>query len=70
VPFLVYPVATATAVSRVVGRKHWVTDVVAGAAIGLFSSKVVGRLNAGRVDVMVAPVDGGGVAVGLNISLP
>jgi len=70
VPFLVYPVATATAVSRVVGRKHWVTDVVAGAAIGLFSSKVVGRLNAGRVDVLIAPVDGGGVAVGLNISLP
>ena len=70
VPFLVYPVATATAVSRVVGRKHWVTDVVAGAAVGLFSSKVVGRLNARRMGVMVAPVDGGGVAVGLNISLP
>ena len=46
------------------------TDVVAGAAIGLFSSKVVGRLNAGSVGVIVAPAEGGGVAVGLNISLP
>ncbi len=49
---------------------HWVTDVVAGTALGLFSSKVVGRLNAGSVDVIVAPVEGGVVAVGLNISLP
>jgi hypothetical protein len=57
-------------VGRVVGRQHWVTDVIAGAAVGLFSSKVVGRLNAGSVGVFVAPVDGGGVAVGLNISLP
>lgn len=70
VPILVYPLATATAVGRVVGRQHWVTDVVAGAALGLFSSKVVGRLNAGSVDAIVAPVEGGGVAVGLNISLP
>jgi len=34
VPYLVYPAATLVAWSRVHDRKHWTSDVVAGAAIG------------------------------------
>ncbi|PKB18259.1 phosphatase PAP2 family protein [Flavobacterium sp. 5] len=35
-----YIVATATGVFRVVNNRHWVTDVVAGAGIGILSTKV------------------------------
>jgi membrane-associated phospholipid phosphatase len=34
VPYLVYPAATLVAWSRVHDRKHWTSDVVAGAALG------------------------------------
>lgn len=34
-----YLVATATGVFRVVNNRHWVTDVVAGAGIGILSTK-------------------------------
>ena len=34
VPYIVYPAATLVAWSRVHDRKHWTSDVVAGAAIG------------------------------------
>jgi membrane-associated phospholipid phosphatase len=35
-----YLVATATGVFRVVNNRHWVTDVAAGAGIGILSTKV------------------------------
>jgi membrane-associated phospholipid phosphatase len=35
-----YAVATATGTLRVVNRKHWVSDVVTGAGIGLFSAEM------------------------------
>jgi hypothetical protein len=35
-----YGVATATAVLRLYNKKHWVSDVVAGAGIGILSTKV------------------------------
>ncbi len=35
-----YLVATATGAFRVVNNRHWVTDVVAGAGIGILSTKV------------------------------
>nr|WP_315200289.1 phosphatase PAP2 family protein [uncultured Flavobacterium sp.] len=35
-----YIVATATGVFRVVNNRHWVTDVAAGAGIGILSTKV------------------------------
>jgi len=44
VPYVAYPVAILTAVSRVVGQEHWATDVIAGAAAGLFASEISKRL--------------------------
>lgn len=46
-PWVAWPAAGAVAASRVVGRKHWVTDVAAGAALGILSARVVLRFNAG-----------------------
>lgn len=45
VPWVAYPLAGLTGASRMVGQKHWFTDVVAGAAVGIFSAKLVGRLH-------------------------
>jgi len=47
VPYVAYPIALLTGASRVVGREHWVTDVIAGAAAGLFASKLADRLFGG-----------------------
>lgn len=35
-----YTVATATGIMRVLNNRHWISDVVAGAGIGLFSTEV------------------------------
>ncbi|MDH3734704.1 MAG: phosphatase PAP2 family protein [Gemmatimonadota bacterium] len=43
VPFVAYPIAAWTGVSRVLDKKHWLTDVVAGAAVGIFSARVIHR---------------------------
>jgi len=59
-PWVAWPAAGAVAVSRVVGRKHWVTDVAAGAALGILSARVVLRFDAGR----------GGVARGADRAAP
>ncbi|GEM_PF-2333546 len=48
VPWVAWPAAAATAASRVVGRDHWVTDVVGGAALGILSTRVILRLDARR----------------------
>lgn len=45
VPYVAYPLAGAVGVGRVVGRRHWPTDVVAGGAVGIFSSHLVDRLH-------------------------
>lgn len=45
VPWVLYPFATGTALSRIDRNKHWASDVFAGAAIGYFVGKVVTRLN-------------------------
>lgn len=45
VPWVAYPLATGVGASRVVGRRHWVTDVIAGAAVGVLTSRVLGRLH-------------------------
>lgn len=39
-----YAVATATGAMRVLGNKHWATDVLAGAAIGFLSAETVWHL--------------------------
>jgi len=36
-----YVVATTTAIGRMVNNKHWISDVLIGAGIGIFSAKVV-----------------------------
>lgn len=45
VPWVAYPAATLTALARVNDEKHWVSDVVAGAAVGYFISKMVTTYN-------------------------
>ena len=46
VPFVAYPIAGWTGISRVLDQKHWLTDVVAGAAVGILSARIVHRLHA------------------------
>jgi membrane-associated phospholipid phosphatase len=76
VPYVAYPVAGLIGASRVVGRKHWLTDVVAGSAVGLFAGHFVERWNhpsADRTRVTVRPVlvaSGDGFYAGLDIRLP
>ena len=41
VPYVVYGLATATAAQRVLGDKHWASDVFAGALIGHFTAKAI-----------------------------
>ncbi|NEW82579.1 MAG: phosphatase PAP2 family protein [Mariniphaga sp.] len=36
-----YAVATTTAIGRMVNNKHWISDILIGAGIGIFSAKVV-----------------------------
>jgi len=79
VPFLAYPIATYTGLSRILDEKHWLTDVVAGAAVGVFSARVIGRLNrpseeARSVGAGLHPrlllAAGDGLLVGATLSLP
>ncbi len=42
IPFVTYVLASTTAVSRVLEWKHWATDVVAGAAVGILAGRLVG----------------------------
>jgi hypothetical protein len=51
VPWVAYPVAAWTGVGRILDQRHWLTDVVAGAAVGIFSARVINRLH--REPVMV-----------------
>jgi membrane-associated phospholipid phosphatase len=45
VPFVAYPIAAYTGISRVLDQRHWLTDVMAGAALGVFSSRLIERLH-------------------------
>lgn len=76
VPFTAYPAAGLIAASRVVGQKHWLTDVVAGSVAGLFAGHFVERWNRDRESrgapafrpVLLA--GDGSVYAGLNLRLP
>lgn len=76
VPFVAYPVAGLIGASRIVGRKHWLTDVIAGSAAGLFAGRFVERWNhppPDRTALGVRPVlaaGGGGFYLGLDVRLP
>jgi len=50
VAYVAYPIAFLTGASRVVGREHWVTDVLAGAVVGVFASNLSRRLLGGHGD--------------------
>lgn len=45
-PWVAYPLAAGVGASRVIGGRHWPTDIVAGASLGLFTARLVGRLHA------------------------
>jgi membrane-associated phospholipid phosphatase len=65
-----YGLATATAYARVHGNVHWLSDTVAGAAIGIATAEfALNRRDEGhrRSAVMLTPMDGG---VMLTYSLP
>lgn len=44
-PWLAYPLATGVGASRVIGGRHWATDIVAGAALGIFTARLTDRLH-------------------------
>ena len=44
-PWVAYPLAAGVGASRVIGRRHWPTDIVAGAALGLFAARLTARLH-------------------------
>ncbi len=58
VTYVAYPIALLTGASRVIGREHWVTDVIAGAAVGVLAGKLSRRLlgGHGRDDGSTIPV--------------
>jgi hypothetical protein len=69
-----YAVATTTAIGRMVNNKHWISDVLVGAGIGIFSAKVVyythqyrwGKKN----NIVILPAiykNGGGVSFAMTL---
>jgi len=71
VPYVAYSAAALTGVSRVARQRHWATDVLAGAAAGLFAGHFIGRLHGEDpgsfpITPVIAAGDGG-VYVGANI---
>jgi membrane-associated phospholipid phosphatase len=76
VPWIAYPLATGVGASRVVGRRHWVTDVVAGAGVGILTARVLDRLyggtgsgDAGHVRPRVGVGPDGTPTLGLSVAL-
>ena len=74
VPYMTYGLASTTAVSRVLERKHWATDVLAGAAVGILAGRLVGigpgsdsEGLLGRVSL--APMPDGGVGLGMTLGV-
>ena len=73
-----YTVATATGTMRVLGNKHWATDVLAGAGIGFLSAETVWhvypslvRLLPGKLSqkMLVVPTYSAGEGTGLAMAL-
>jgi membrane-associated phospholipid phosphatase len=62
-----YAVASFVAVSRLVQNKHWVSDTVAGAAVGVIVARTVvredGLLKVGKVSFSPQIPRGGGIAL-------
>jgi membrane-associated phospholipid phosphatase len=71
--FVGYGIAGATAYIRVHDNQHWLSDTIAGAAIGAATARFTLHrrdARAHRWDVSVMPAQGGGVTLGFNWTLP
>ena len=71
--FLGYGIGAGTAYLRLKDNAHWLSDTVAGAAIGISTGAFTVNRREERHhqwDVSVAPAQGGGVLVGVNVTLP
>lgn len=77
-PWLAYPLATGVGASRVIGGRHWATDIVAGAALGIFTARLTDRLHrrsgGGRVEELgprltAVPLPGPGLQVGATLPI-
>jgi membrane-associated phospholipid phosphatase len=51
VPWVVYPAAAAVGWARVSEDRHWLSDVVAGAALGYWTGRKVDQIERGRVRI-------------------
>ncbi len=74
VPFVAYSLAAWTATTRVMDRAHWVSDVTAGALLGILTSRVVDGLNSRwsrkrGITLDIQPFPDGGVDLGVAFSL-
>lgn len=74
VPLLAYSLATWTATTRIADGAHWLTDVTAGAALGIFASRVVEWLNHRRsrrsvVSITLLPLPGERLGLGLSLGV-
>jgi PAP2 superfamily len=68
-----YGIAGATAYIRVKDNVHWLSDTVAGAAIGASTARFAMNRREARVkhlDVSVRPAEGGGAMLTLNYEFP
>jgi membrane-associated phospholipid phosphatase len=68
-----YGIGAGTSYLRLKDNAHWLSDTVAGAAIGISTGAFTVNRREERHhpwDVSVGPAQGGGVLVGVNVSLP
>jgi membrane-associated phospholipid phosphatase len=64
-----YGIAGATAYIRVKDNVHWLSDTVAGAALGAATARFAMNRREARhppLDVSIGPAQGGGMSVSLN----
>jgi membrane-associated phospholipid phosphatase len=66
-PFITYPIATMTALSRIYDKKHWASDVLTGAAIGYFTASIImNRYSDKKTEIYPIVVDKYTFGLGLN----
>lgn len=66
VAWITYPLATITAMSRVYDNRHWFSDVIGGAALGIFIGKTVAMPE--KYKWGVAPNSRGGTSMSFTYS--